>query len=115
MQWDFLENKAKQLRSVSEHDMGGTVEPVSLLEESERCRGGASDIALAEWANEVPTLELLAVDVDQLPTQVGFPAITLSPTWSFPVTDGILIYDQLTWLLPVIPGSATVSIQSSPS
>src|SRR5437870_1373858 len=107
-------NKAKQFRSISEHDIGKTVKPTPLWEETKDDRDTASDLAVALRVDELPTLELPAVDVDQLPTQGGLRAILMSSSWSSPLTNGILIYDQPTWLLPAIPGSSTVSIQAPP-
>jgi len=113
---EFLVNKAKRPREMHERDMEITVEPISLLEETKRDRDTASDFAVVTRIDEVPTLELPAVDVDHLPTQVGLRAIHLmSPSWSSLVTDGISIYDQPTWQLPVIPGSGRVSSQAPPS
>src|SRR2546428_13187320 len=98
---ESLGNKAKQFRSISEHGIRKAVEPTPLLEETERECDTASDPAVAAWINEVPTLELPAVEIDQLATQVGLRAVpTMFSSRSLQVLDDILIYDQPTWLLP---------------
>jgi O-antigen/teichoic acid export membrane protein len=113
MQWDFLVNKAKQFRSISEHGIRKAVEPTPLLEETERERDTASDPAVAAWINEVPTLELPAVEIDQLATQMGLRAVpTMFSSWSLQALDDISIDDQPTWLLPAIPKSDRASRQT---
>ena len=106
-------NKAKQFRNISERDIGEAVKPTPLLEETEPERDTASDPAVAAWINEVPTLELPAVEIDQLATQVGLRAVpTMFSSWSPQFLDDISIYDQPTWLLPAIPKSDRASRQT---
>ena len=99
-------NKAKQFRNISElseRDIGKTVKPTLLPEETKRDRDTASDLAIA-------------VRIDQLPTQVGLRTVRpMSSSWSSTVLDGISIYNQPTWLLPAIPRSGRVSSQALPS
>jgi O-antigen/teichoic acid export membrane protein len=108
-------NKARQFRNIIERDMEMTVKPTPLPEETECDRDTAVDLAVAAHIDEVPTLDLPAVDVDQLATQVGLRAFLKSSSYSSPLTDGISIYNQSTWLLPAIPGSGMVSSQASPA
>src|SRR2546423_36595 len=98
----LLVNKAKQFRNINERDMQMNVKPIPLLEETERYRDTASNFVVAAQIDEVPTMELPVVGVEQLATRVGLRAIPMSSSWSFPVMNGISIYDQPTWLLPVI-------------
>lgn len=103
------ENKAKQFRNLSEYGVEKTDQPIPLLEETKGDRDTHPALAAALWTDEVPPLELFAVDVDQLPTQANLRAILTSSSWSSPLTNGISIYNQPTWQLPAIPGSRTVS------
>jgi len=71
----------------------------------------------ADLIDEVPTVALSAVEVeiDQLPTRVGLRVIPISPFRPSPLWDGILIYNQPTWQLPVVPRPGAASIQPLPS
>lgn len=55
----------------------------------------------------IQTEPLRTIEVDQIPTRVGLRVIPITPSW-----DGILIYDQPTWQLPVIPRPGAVSIRA---
>src|SRR5207244_1405134 len=108
-------NKAKRSREMHEQNRRMAVKLLPLQEEKELSPDTPSDLADAPRIDEFPTLELSAVDVDQLPTYVGLPVILMSSSWSSPLTDGISINDRPTWLLPIIPGSGKASSQISPS
>ncbi|MGI9057758.1 MAG: glycosyltransferase [Ktedonobacteraceae bacterium] len=58
----------------------------------------------------IQTEPLATIEVDQIPTRVGLRAIPITPSW-----DGILIYNQPTWQLPVIPRLDAASIRALPS
>ncbi len=106
----------KQFRDMCKQDIGKTFESESLLEETECYRDTPSDFAVAARVDEVPTLELPAVDIDQLAAQVELQVIPIkSSSGSLPMMHGISFHDQPTWLLPVIPGSGRVSNQALPS
>lgn len=108
-------NKAKQFRNISEYGVGKTGKSTPLLEETKRDPDTSPALAAALQIDEVPTLEMFAVDVDQLPTQAELRAILISASWSSPLTNGLSIYNQPTWQLPAIPGLRTISNQAPPS
>lgn len=80
--------------------MGMTGKPTSLPEGTRDTLATSAD---ATEIDEVVTPELPVVDIAQLPTQIGVPAISESSRLSLPVVDGISIADQPTWMLPMIP------------
>jgi O-antigen/teichoic acid export membrane protein len=108
-------DKTKQFRNKSELDIGKPFKPIRLLGDTKRDRDTGSDLAVSARIDEFPTLELLAIDVDQLPTQVGLQAILKSPVWSSPATNAISIYDEQTRPFSVRPESNTASNKALPS
>jgi O-antigen/teichoic acid export membrane protein len=103
-------------RNITEYDNRKIIVPTLALEETEPDdRDTPADLAVAFQTDESLALELFALDVDQIPTQAGLQAILMSSSWSSPLTNGVPIYNQPTWRLPVLPGSNTVSIQASSS
>lgn len=106
---DFPIKKAKQFRDARPFDMDLTVPYTSMPEEIEDDRDTSTDLVITGYVDEVPTLELSAIDIDQLVTQVGISAIAMSSS----LTDNIAIYNQPTWLIPTIPKTGTTNKQTA--
>jgi O-antigen/teichoic acid export membrane protein len=106
-------DKANQFDNKSKLDVGKTFKPNRLLRDTKRDRNTASDSIVAVMIEEIPTLELRAVDIDQLVTRVGMKIeYPISFSGSFLVHDSISIHSQPTWRLPAIQGSGSVSVQA---
>jgi O-antigen/teichoic acid export membrane protein len=107
--------KVNLFRNISEYDNSKIIIPTHGLEKTEYDRDTPADMAVAFRIDESMTLKLFAIDVDQIPTQAGLQAIFMPSMWSSSPTNGVPIFDQPTWQVPVIPESSTVSSQLSSS
>ena len=107
--------KVNFFRTITEYDNRKLIIPTLGLEKTEHDRDTTADMAVAFRIDESPTLELLSIDVGQITTQAGLQAILTSSSWSSPLTNGVPIYNQPTWRLPVLPESSTVGRQNSSS
>jgi O-antigen/teichoic acid export membrane protein len=98
-------NKSNRDHRSQQDDTKMFAAPTPLLEETRPYRHSASEYLAAGWIDEAPTLLLSSIGIDQLPTQVGLRAIPRPMPGASPVplADGVSIYDQPTWILPVIP------------
>ncbi len=103
-------NKSKQPNTSPDGDAAMYIAPTPLLEEYKTYHHTASEYLAAGWIDEAPTMLLPSIGIDQLPTRVSLPSMPRSRPLSSPrpLADGISIYDQPTWILPVIPGSGVV-------
>lgn len=109
-------SRARQFFTIGESKTKVTGKPPFLLDETQYEAGATVDTANPVPVDEVSTLKLPAVTIDQLETQRRLPAVV--PLFSSYATFGIdegLIYDQQTWALPVIPraGAASNQVPSS--
>src|SRR5437762_318613 len=91
------------MSDVSKYGKGMTGDPAPPLEETRRYREALAASAATTEPDEVVTLEVPAVDITHLPTQIGVEAIFLPFRLAPPVAED-WIADQPTWMLPVIPG-----------
>jgi O-antigen/teichoic acid export membrane protein len=90
-------------RDASESTPALTVVPTPFLDETRHYRRSIfSAYVDAAWMEETPTLMLPIVGIDQLPTYVGLRAIPKPIPSPTPLMDGVSIYEQPTWILPVI-------------
>src|SRR2546429_8785827 len=92
------------MSDMSEYRMGMTGDPTSPLEETRRYRDALATSADAIGSDEVMTTEVPAIDITQLPTQIGVEAISVPSRLPPPVVEDWTA-DQTTWMLPVIPGT----------
>jgi O-antigen/teichoic acid export membrane protein len=97
--------RSRQFYGAEQRDKIVPVAPTPWLDETDYYR--ASTTSERAWIDEAPTLMLPAFGIDQLPTQIGLRAIPRPVPSPHPLADGISIYDQPTWILPVIPGSVS--------
>jgi O-antigen/teichoic acid export membrane protein len=103
-------NKSKQHYNSPDVDARIYVAPTPLLEEIKPDYHTAKEYLAAGWLDDAPTILLPTVGIDQLPTQVSLRAVPKPTPFSssHQLADGISVYDQPTWILPVIPGSGIV-------
>lgn len=91
------------MSDMSEYGMRMRRDLTPQLEETRGYREALATSADATGLDEVVTLEVPAVDIEQLPTQIGVESISVPSRLPPPVLEDWTA-DQPTWILPVIPG-----------